>query len=154
MKKTKSHAFGKDIYLLGRDEQGICYWLESPVWECSWYWGFGYIKTYTNNKNPHLAKDIGSHQHASKFLSEWFTSWNGSKPILKNATFTDKEGWELSELFSQFYFLKEAGEMFSRGKANCTNTSIERWKKPLLVKEINETILLKVMSRILEILTP
>ena len=83
MLKVKSHAFGKDIYLLGQDEQGINYWLEAPKWDCIWYWGFGYIESFTNNKYPHLSKDISSHQHADKFLSKWFTSWNGSKPILK-----------------------------------------------------------------------
>ena len=154
MKKQKSHAFGKDTFLLGIDEQGIYYWLETPSWDCDWYWGFGYIETYTNNKHPHLSRDVSSHQHADKFLSEYFTSWNGSKPILKERTFSDKEGWELSELFSQFYFLKQAADNFGRGKANCANTLIRLWKKPDLVKEINEVILPMVMDRIIRILAP
>jgi len=70
MKKTKKHAFGKDVYLLGKDKHGIYYWLESPKWDCGWYWGFGYIETYTNNKQPQLAKDINSHEHANNFMSE------------------------------------------------------------------------------------
>ena len=154
MLKKQSHAFGKNVYLLGKDEQGVYYWLEQPKWECDWYWGFGYIETYTNNTRPDLARDIASHQHADRFMSEFFTEWNNSKPILKEATFTTEEGWELSELFAQFYFLREAAENFGRGKAHCANTKIDLWKKPELVKEINETILPEVMSRILEILTP
>ncbi len=154
MEKRKSYAFGKVVYLLGKDERGVYYWLEAPRWECGWYWGFGYIETYTANKHPHLAKDITSHSHADKFMSEYFTSWNGSSPILKEKTFSDEEGWELSELFQQFYFLKEAAEMFGRGKANCAKTSIPLWKKPELVKEINEILIPRVTSRIIEILTP
>ena len=29
MKKQKSHAFGKDIYLLGKDSDGTLYWLKA-----------------------------------------------------------------------------------------------------------------------------
>jgi hypothetical protein len=46
LSKRKSHAFGKDIYLIGKDKSGTNYWLESPSWDCDWYWGFGYIETY------------------------------------------------------------------------------------------------------------
>ena len=154
MQKEKSHAFGKDVYLLGQDKDGICYWLESPKWDCGWYWGFGYIGTYTNNKQPQNSQDINSHQHATNFMSEYFTDWNGSKPILKNKTFSDKEGWELSELFKQFYFLQEASENFGRGKCHVADTKIANWKKPKLAKEINEKLIPIVTSRILEILSP
>jgi len=154
LNKRKKHAFGKDIYLLGSDCEGIFYWLESPTWDCDWYWGFGYMETYTNNKNPQYARDINSHQHADKFMSKWFTEWNGSKPILLVKTFTNKEGWELSELFEQFYFLKDAAENFGRGKCHCANTLIPLWKKPELIKEINEILIPQVTARILEILSP
>ena len=39
----------KKEYLLGTDEYGIKYWLESESWDCNWYWGFGYL----GNKNCH-----------------------------------------------------------------------------------------------------
>ena len=154
MDKQVSNAFGKKVYLLGADSEGIRYWLEEEKWDCDWYWGFGYIETYTTNEDPSMSRDINSHTHATDFLSKWFTEWNGSEPILKDTTFSNKEGWELSELFEQFYFLQEAAEMFNRGKAFVTNTEIDTWKDPDKVKEINEVILPKVMTRIKEILTP
>jgi len=154
MKKKTSRAFGKEIFLLGEDSDGTYYWLEEPKWECDWYWGFGYIETYTNNKHPEKARDINSHSHANNFMSEYFTEWNGSKPILKNKTFSDSEGWELSELFKQFYFLRESAENFGRGKCHVANTLIDTWEKPELVKEINEILIPKITKRILEILTP
>lgn len=154
MKKKKNHAFGKDIYLLGADENGTKHWLEAPSWDCGWYWGFGYIETYTNNRSPSTSRDIASHQHADNFMSKWFIEWNGSKPILTEQTFSEKEGWELSELFKQFYFLKEVAENFAKGKCNCADTTAPNWAKPELTKEINEVILPQVMERIQEILTP
>lgn len=154
MEKQKSHAFNKDVYLLGKNSEGIYYWLESPTWDCNWYWGFGYIESYTNNKYPHLSRDIQSHQHADNFMSSWFIEWNGSKPILTERTFTDREGWELSELFEQFYFLKKAAENFGRGKCHCSDTTIDNWAKPELATEINKLIIPKVIARIIEILTP
>lgn len=154
LEKTKKHAFDKDIYLLGQDAEGINYWLEAPSWDCNWYWGFGYIETYTNNTNPEKARDISSHSHANNFMSEYFTEWNGSKPILTLKTFTDSEGWEICELFEQFYFLQKAAENFGRGKCYCANTTVENWAKPELAKEINEKLIPMVTKRLLEILTP
>jgi len=154
MKKRKEHAFGKDVYLLGSDKEGSLYWLESPSWDCDWYWGFGYIETYTRNKSPQASNDIISHEHADNFMSKWFTEWNGSKPRLEECTFTERESWEISELFEQFYFLQEAAKNFGRGRCHCANTTVKLWEKPELVKELNEVILPEVMNRIIEILTP
>lgn len=154
LKKQKRHAFGKDIFLLGQDASGQNYWLEAPSWDCNWYWGFGYIETYTNNRSPGNSKDIFSHSHADNFISEYFTEWNNSKPILAKQTFDETEGWELSELFKQFYFLKDAAAHFATGNCNFAATSVKSWAKPELVTEINTTILPQIMNRILAILTP
>lgn len=152
--KRVSKAFGKKQYLLGTDESNTLYWLSEPKWDCGWYWGFGYISTFTTNQHPEKSKDINSHEHASDFMSKWFTSWNGSKPRLQTATFNEKEGWELSELFEQFYFLQSAAENFGRGKCHVANTEAPEWKKTELTKEINETLIPAVTKRIMEILTP
>ena len=34
MGKVKSHAFGKDVFLLGADKDDRYYWLEAPKWDC------------------------------------------------------------------------------------------------------------------------
>lgn len=190
MKKQKSKAFRKEIYLLGCDSSGQNYWLEAPSWDCNWYWGFGYIETYTNNSNPSISKDIESHQHWCNRLQSlkqepwligykeieyknqapWATKTEDGKPYyhyhkeyvhnpydnpyLVDKTFNKEEGWELGELFAQFYFLKEAVEMFGRGKAHVAGTSINLWKDESKVKEINEVIIPMVTKRILEILSP
>lgn len=167
--KTKSHAFKKDIYLLGADADGINYWLEAPSWDCGWYWGFGYVETYTNNKNPSISKDINSHEHIeSSFMgkSQKYDSTKGcfidgeyihniyDSPRLSSKTFTKEEGWELSELFNQFYFLKEAAANFGRGKCHIAETKAPKWENKELSKEINEKHIPAVTARILEILSP
>lgn len=95
MNKKKSFAFGKDIYLLGRDKYGTFYWLEAPSWNCGWYWGFGYVETYTNNRSPKNSKDISSHSHFDGLMKENY---------LVETTFNKKE---LYPLFEEFYRLKE-----------------------------------------------
>lgn len=154
MNKRKSNAFGKDIYLLGADDDGINYWLEAPSWECEWYWGFGYIETYTNNRSPEYSKDISSHSHATDFMSEYFTEWNGSNPILKEMTFNEKEGWELSELFSQFYHLRTQAKFWKNGKMDTSDTNIKSWKDEKLAEKINQEIIPVITNRIIKILNP
>jgi len=156
--KTKTTAFGKDVYLLGRDSYGVNYWLESPKWDCGWYWGFGYVETYTNNNSPATSRDINSHQHISGFMGKQ-DDGSYTHNIFDNKTwaiktFDEKEGWELSELFEQFYFLQKAAENFGRGKCHTANANIPAWKDAAKVKEINEVIIPQVTARILEILSP
>lgn len=148
MIKQKMYKFNKDSYLLGKDADGVKYWIEAASWDCDWYWGFGYIVSYTRRGD-----DINSHQHADKFLSEWWQEWNGSKPRLAETTFTEAEGWEISELLQQFYTLKETAEYFGRGKSNCGTTSIPNYPKPELVKEINEVRMPIIFERIYQILS-
>lgn len=154
LKKHSFNRFGKINYLLGTDKDGIKYYLESPSWDCGWYWGFGYIETFTNNRNPERSRDIQSHSHADNFMSEYFIEWNGSEPILNKTTFTEKEGWELSELFERFYFLRNSAEVWGKGNCHITDSKVIMDKKPELVKEINDILIPKVTKRILEILSP
>ena len=158
MEKEKREFHNKDLYLLGIDENNTRYYLESPSWDCDWYWGFGYIQGFNGKTISDRSHE--SHQHANNFMSEWFTEWNGSKPKLKQQTFTEKEGWELSELFNQFYHWKEHAEVI--GKGGCHVVTIEDLKwyknaKPLYnseVKHINEEIIPEITARIIKILTP
>lgn len=167
--KSKNRHGSKEVYLLGKDADGIRYWLEAPSWDCGWYWGFGYVETYERNAMPSVARDIDSHSHIdSSFIGkhEYYDakskSWRLSEyihniydsPRLVDKTFTEAEGWELSELFKQFYFLKEAAENFGRGKCHTANTSAPKWEDKDLAKKINEVLIPGVTNRILEILSP
>lgn len=147
--KEKDHAFRKDIYLLGRDKFGTKHWLEAPSWDCNWYWGFGYIETYTNNNSPSTRNDISSHSHAGNFM-EYATS---TDRILVETTFTEKEAWKLCELFTRFNLLSEMAGYYHRG--GCNMTELHDSKEDLAkCKQINEEEIPYITSEILKILTP
>lgn len=159
IEKRKSHAFGRDIYLLGIDSNGEKYWLESPSFDCGRYWGFGYVETYTH-RNPKLARDISSHQHIdSSFLGkqgkEYIRNLYDS-PILQKTTFTEKEGWQLSELFKQFYLLKNMADFTYREKPNCnvTVSPVDHGNMKDWNKKINEEMIPRITKAILDILSP
>ena len=170
MSKKVSHAFGKDVYLLGMGEDGTMYWLEAQKWDCGWYWGFGYVEAYTNNKNPAKAKDISSHEHIdSSFMgqSEYYDHAKGcfrkgeyisnlfDSPRFSATTFTENEGWTLSELFKTFYNLRQSAEVFGRGGSHITdNPCKDTIKNEAWTKHINEVMIPAVTAKIIEILTP
>lgn len=138
VKKKKSHAFRKDIYLLGIDSEGQNVWIEAPSWDCGWYWGFGYVERYTNNRNPEKAKDITSHTHID---SEFKTGDAINVNTLARRTFTKNEGIELNRLFTEFYDLqKEAGAAH--------NNDIAKWEK------LNQVTIPTITDAIIKILTP
>ena len=151
LQKSESHAFTKDVYLLGEDEEGIKYWLEAPSWDCNHYWGFGYIETYTKNNSPATSKDINSHQHAGNFM-DWCITWNGKEPILTETTFTEKEAWELCELFKRFYLFKDLAAYYTSGGCYVAEIKDDFITKDLdKAKEINQGILRDIMDRIIKI---
>jgi hypothetical protein len=171
LEKRTSHAFNKDIYLLGRDKDSVNYWLEAPSWDCNWYWGFGYVETYTNNNNPENARDINSHTHIdSSFMGqmEKYDSEKGcyvksefihnifDSPTLHKTTFTESEGWQLSELFKQFYLLNKMADFTHKTLPGChiTTSPVNHGDLKDWHKKINEIMIPLVTAKIIEILTP
>ena len=145
--KCKKHKFRKDIYFLGTDEDGEKYWLEEPSWDCGWYWGFGYIETYTKN-----GRDIQSHQHANNFYSKW------CETILKSKSFSDDEKWALCELFANFYTLQKLAEaQYFEGKEGNFTSKRNGFDYRTLIRDglnINRDCLPFVMAKIISILSP
>ena len=154
MNKKVCKAFGKKIYLLGKDKEGIWYWLEEASWDCDWYWGFGYVETYTNNKNPERSRDINSHQHfdglflkGSKMCKDMFDEFFNETPL------NDSEKWKLLELMQTIYTLKEYSEVMYRGGSNITNNPIkEVIKNQEEYKRINKIVLPQLFEEVYKIL--
>ena len=140
MKKQTTIAFKKKIYLLGADAEGTKYWLEAPSWDCDWYWGFGYVETYTNNNYPNRSRDINSHQHFdSLFLNDSKVSaFDAFKEFFNETTLNEKEIHLLIDYMSSFYKLKDVAKTLGVGYSNMTETA----------KEINEKILPAIFKRI------
>lgn len=124
MEKKKDFAFGKNIYLLGADEDGTKYWLEEASWDCGWYYGFGYIETYTNNKKPSLSRDINSHEHYDSKILKNGVCPDDFRKIFVNTPLTNDEIYKLNELMKTFYILKEYHAMIYMGGAHITKNSV------------------------------
>ena len=138
MDKRKSRAFGKDIYLLGRDSDNDLVWLEHPRWDCKWYWGFGYVERYTS-KDPTKAIDISSHTHIDTEFKTGDTI-NLNKG-LSDTTYTKGDGSKLSILFTDFYLQrKRADEAHKKDETEYTY--------------INNLVLPGIMNEIIQIIYP
>ena len=170
LRKRKSHAFGKDIFLLGRGTDGKLMWLEAPKWDCGWYWGFGYVETYTNSNNPEKAKDIDCHRHFDGLVGtqEYYDTEKGcwrkgeyvhniyDSPHLIETTFTSADGWKISELFKQFYLLKDMAEFTHRERPGChlTTSPVDHGNMKEWYDHINKVMIPKITAEIMRMLTP
>lgn len=162
MKKKTLHKFRKKIYLLGRDQDGYNVYLAEPSWDCDWYWGFGYIKTYTHKTRTDLAKDMRSHTHWDSFIVgdienlrkyDKYIHHLNENPYFAKTVLTDNESWELADLMKSFYTLRETAGLFHRGHSNLTSKVKVSLKSKRRAKTINEKILPEIFKRIDEILS-
>ena len=153
MKKRIEKAFGKKIFLLG-SKNGINYWLESPSWDCGWYWGFGYIETYTNNDNPQFARDIASHQHFDGlFFNYNKCAHDVIKEYFDEIVLEDKELWTLCELMKTAYIMRNYSDTIHRGGAHyTTNPCKEIIENQGEYNRINEIVLPELFKEIEKIL--
>ena len=167
--KATSRAFGKDIYLLGTFKDGKKFWLEAPRWECGWYWGFGYIETYTNN-DPKHAEDIDSHQHYNSlcflkpevydyekqaFVVKEYVHILSDHPDVAQCVLTKPEQWLLSDLMKTAYTLKQVAKLYRHGNSYLTShEKTPLLKRPDREQEINEVELPAVFAAITELVKP
>jgi len=159
MNKRTEEAFGKKIYLLGKNKYDENVWLEAPSWDCNHYWGFGYLETYTNNNNPQNARDITSHTHYNTTITitvnKEYKHHINENPNFKETTLTNKEAWKLSELMKTFYILKETSELFETGSAHiATNPCNKLLKNKKLYNLINKKLLPAIFEEIDKLLSP
>ena len=154
MNKKKTRAFGKDVFLLGEDANGVCYWLEEATWDCDWYWGGGYIETYTNNKFPERAKDISSHQHFNGlFFKGNKCAFDAFLELLPVHPFTDSEVWKICELMRAFYTARAYSDMLHCGGAHyTTNPARDAIKCNSEYERINKSVIPAIMQELYKIL--
>lgn len=155
MEKKIINKFGTH-YLLGVDKDGDYVWLEKESWDCDWYWGFGYLHTYTNNINPERSRDLSSHFH---FDSTFFHTGKGVdeafKEYFQETVLTDSELWQLIDLMKTYYTLRASAEIFRHGYSYFTEKAkIDKLKSPMTEDMINKILLPEVFNKIEQILTP
>lgn len=156
MNKQKSHAFGNDTYLLGRDNHGDYLWLEVESWSCGWYWSAGHVETYTNPLDPAKARDIKSHTHYNDLVGHQTQGGyvRHLNQILEESTLTDSESWQLADLMQSVYTLKSAAEVLGRGGSHLASTTLPAIKQPAMVKTINDIFLPALFNEIHALLEP
>lgn len=152
MKKVISEHLdsGKKVYLLGADQEGTKYWLEEPSWDCDWYWGLGYVETYTSNDSPRSSRDINSHQHFDGLILNGPSyGFENFKNFFKETPLTDDEIWELIDLMKTCYTLRTTAELFHSGHSHQTERAkIDILKDKTLEDKINKELLPAVFKRI------
>lgn len=155
-KKRKDFTFNKDIYLLGQDADGTNYWLEAASWDCDWYWGFGYIETYTNNNNPSRARDIESHSHFDSLgAKENKNLYDAFKEKFIVTPLSDKELWTLCELMKSFYTAKKYAEMLHTGGAHyTTNPCRDIIQNDKEYNRINKIVIPAICKEVYALLSP
>lgn len=153
MKKQTLTIFGKKNYLLGTDKNGRKLFLVAPSWDCGWYWGFGYIETYTNNRHPERSRDIASHNHFNYLFGTIFgtncTFYDGFKNIIIDSTLSDNELWKLCDYMETFYCLNETAEVLKRGYSHYDERAkLDIVKDEAYAERINKVILPELFKHI------
>ena len=153
MEKCIATYFGKKNYLLGRDKEGKKIYLVAPSWDCGWYWGFGYLHSYTRRFGQ---LDTGTHTH---FDTEFFESYTNCFDAFKNyfddTTLTANEIWILCDYMKTFYTLRKTAELFRHGYSYITGRAkIDNLERQDLEKEINEKMLPELFEKIDKLLSP
>lgn len=155
LKKTKSRAFGKDVYLLGMDADGTYYWLQAATWDCDWYWGGGYVECFTNNKNPAAAKDITYHSHFDSliFNDPRKNCLDTIKQLFVETPFTDDELFKILELMKSFYTARAYSDMIHMGGSHFTaNPAKDVIRNDEEYKRINEVVIPAIMQELYRIM--
>lgn len=93
LNKHEFSKFGDTFRLLYVDNDGTKVYLQKHKWDCDWYWGMGYLETFTNNNNPEKSYDISSHFHFSSFD---YKDWEKVNSVLSKNPYGGKH--------NEFYF--------------------------------------------------
>lgn len=153
MKKRKSHAFGKDTYYLGYEAStDNHYWLEAPSWDCGWYWGLGYVETYTIPLAPSTSRDINSHQH-------WRGLFNGvdgglDRFLNLDSPLTESEKYQVLDHMNTLVTFRAAADIFHRGDSHLSGQTTKICKSEELACAINKQYIPAVWAEVEKILTP
>lgn len=155
MEKKIINKFGKH-YLLGINKEGQYVYLEKESWDCDWYWGFGYLHTFTNNRHPEKSKDIDSHFHFdSTFLKGPDCSYDMFNNYFAETVLTKEEIWELCDYMMTFYSLKSVAELFKHGYSRQTERAkVEKLQSETQYDLVNKVWLPEVFKRIEKLLSP
>ena len=154
MKKSVINVFDKTNYLLGTDANGTKYYLQKASFVCNWYWGFGYVVTYTNNTFPERSRDIASHQHFDGlFFNSNQNGYHAFKNFFTETPFIDSEIWQIVELMKTFYICRKYSDLLHVGGAHyTTNPAKEIIQNETEYDRINKNVIPTILNKLYDIL--
>lgn len=149
MEKQKITKFGNDYYLLGINQNDEKVWLKQPSWDCDWYWGLGYVRTFEQDYS-----DIKMHTHFNiLFFNKNKMSYDAFKEYFKETTLSNKELWTLLECMKSLYTLGEYSDFVYRGGSNFTkNPCKELLKNKDEYNRINKILIPNLWKQVENIL--
>ena len=155
MKKHSFEWHGRRYYLLGADKEEQKYYLRTASFDCGWYWGIGYVQTFTNKRNPRLSKDISSYDHfdAMFFGIENRNGFDAFREAFPFNPFSDDEIWEICELMKSAYTARHYADMLYCGGSNYTeNPAKDIIKNSEEYDRINKVVIPEIMEKLYAIL--
>ena len=153
MKKESVNWHGKNYYLLGINQEGKKEWLKAPEWACEWYWSFGIVVGFTNNRTPEKSKDINGWTNCdSLFFNNSNYCYELYKKHFKDPVLKDNEMWLFLELMKTFYNAKQWAEVLHCNGSHITESGLKTLKNNEEWERINKIVIPEITQKIIELL--
>jgi hypothetical protein len=164
LNKQRLKVQQENAYFLGINQENERVYLRLPSFDCGWYWGCGYISTYSGYKNTEA--NFSMHTHFKGYIIDKQEIYNSEKQtfvsgeykhhlneVLKETVLNDSESWVLSELIETMELLKSMLEFHHIGGTHKTENPLKDLFKDIdKYKQICEVLLPKVFVEIDRIL--
>ncbi len=147
MQRKTFNWHGKKYYLLG-EKDGEKLYLEEAHFDCDWYWGLGYIETFTNKARPERSADISSHTH----FDILFRKYSDFVDDLETP-FTEHERYQIFEIMRSLYTARQYSDMIYTGGAHVTtNPAKDTIKNEAEYDRINKVVIPAMLEELYKIL--
>lgn len=151
---------GDTYYYLGTATDGTNYFYQKAKFDCGWYWGIGYVESFTNNNYPWRARDIDSHTHFDYLMEQqmhpyggrmgWF---DGFKNIFHETLLKDSEIWKVLEIMKSLYTARAYSDMLYRGGSHYTSNPVAGTiKNDAEYERINKVVIPALSEKLYSIL--
>ena len=129
-------------YYLGiRREDNEPVYLKKPSWDCDWYWGFGYLSSYS----------VFTHFDCV-ILKQPYSSFSAFKDYFVETPLSDDDIWVLCDYMLTYYTLKKSAELFRHGNSwQTSRATIDCIADKTLEDRINKEMLPALFKKIDEL---
>ena len=150
---------GKKYYYLGVMDGEPAY-LQEATFDCGWYWGIGYVETFTNERQPERSRDISMHTHFDYLMDSQRNQfggtmnwWDAFKNVFRTTLLKDSEIWTVVEIMKSLYTARKYSDMIHRGGSNYTSNPVaETINNDTEYKRINEKVIPALLDALYKIL--